>query len=248
MMEISWTILAYIIIGLFALSGFFKGWWKEVVTTWFLAFLVFLLYFPPLAQLVITLINLIFATIARLLPDNLRADLANFLEATLGITTVNGAIQLDAGNGGTWLVILLLFIGLAIFISRSSLPSDFRVGLKEVYRPGLWASLLGAVIGALNGFIIISLITAYLNGANLPGVTAQVGRAAPSAQGVVQAVAVPSFIITESFLPWVLIAIGLVIFVLAISTRVVVTRDKEGYVKVDTRKPLGYKQQDVTVK
>lgn len=248
MMEISWTILAYMIIGLFALSGFFKGWWKEAVTTWFLAFLVFFVYFPPLAQLFISLINFIFAMIARLLPDNLRANVENFLEATMGITTVDGAIQLDAGNGGTWLVILLLFIGLAIFISRSSLPSDFRTGLRGVYRPGLWASLLGAAIGALNGFIIISLITAYLNGINLPGATAAARQAAPPAQGVVQAVAVPSFIITESFLPWVLIAIGLVIFVLAISNRVVVTRDKEGYVKVDTRNPLGYKQQDVTVK
>jgi len=247
-MEISWTILAYIIIGLFALSGFFKGWWKEAVTTWFLAFLVFLLYFPPLAQLFISLINFIFATIARLLPDNLRANVENFLEATLGITTVNGAIQLDAGNGGTWLVILLLFIGLAIFISRSSLPSDFRAGLKEVYRPGLWASLLGAAIGALNGFIIISLIAAYLNGANLPGATVATRQAALPLEGLVQAVAVPNFIITESFLPWILIAIGLVVFVLAISNRVVVTRDKEGYVKVDYRKPLGYEQRDITVK
>jgi hypothetical protein len=247
-MEISWTILAYIIIGLFALSGFFKGWWKEAVTTWFLAFLVFLLYFPPLAQLVISLINFIFATIARLLPNTWRANLQNFLEATLGITTVDGAIQLDAGNGGTWLVILLLFIGLAIFISRSSLPSDFRSGLKEVYRPGLWASLLGAAIGALNGFIIISLITAYLNGANLPGATAAVRQAAPPAQGLVQAVAVPNFVITESFLPWILIVIGLVVFVLAISNRIVITRDKEGYVKVDYRKPLGYEERDITVR
>lgn len=246
-MEINWTSLAYIIIGLFALSGFFKGWWKEAVTTWFLAFLVFLSYFPPLAQLVITLINFVFATIARLLPDNLRADLVNFLEATLGIMTVNGAIELDAKNGGTWLVILLLFIGLALFISRSILPSDFRVGLKEVYRPTLVASLLGAVIGALNGFIIISLITAYLNGANLPGVTAAARQAAPPVERTLEAVAVPSFLITESFLPWILIGIGLLVFLAAITSRVAIRKDKEGFVKIDYTNPLGYDPLNVTV-
>lgn len=246
-MEINWTILAYIIVGLFALSGFFKGWWKEAVTTWFLAFLVFLLYFPPLAQLVIDLINFIFATIARLLPDTLRGQVQNFLEATLGIETVDGAIQLDAGNGGTWLVILLLFIGLALFISRSALPSDFRMGLRQVYRPTFLASLLGAAIGALNGFIIISLITAYLNGTNLPGVSAAARQAAPPAERTLEAVAVPSFLITESFLPWILIVIGLAVFVLALTNRVAITRDREGYVKVDYRRPLGYDQRDVTV-
>jgi hypothetical protein len=246
-MAINWTILAYIIVGLFALSGFFKGWWKEAITTWVLALLVFLLYFPPLAQLFIGLINFIFATIASLLPDTLRADLQNFLEATLGIITVNGAIQLDPANGGTWLVILLLFIGLAIFISRSILPSDFKVGRAEVYRPTLWASLLGAAIGALNGFVIISLLNAYLNGSNLPGATAA-GTAAAPAPGIIETVAVPNFVITESFLPWMLIGIGLLVFVAAISSRVAVRKDKDGFVKIDYTPPPGYEGVDITVK
>jgi hypothetical protein len=246
-MEINWSILAYIIVGLFALSGFFKGWWKEAVTTWFLALLVFLLYFPPLAQLLINLINFIFATIARLLPDTIRANLQNFLETTLGITTVNGAIQLDASNGGTWLVILLLVIGLAIFVSRSTLPSDFRMGLKQIYRPTLGASLLGAFLGALNGFIIISLIIAYLNGTNLPGGPAA-GQAASPAGRILEAVAVPSFLITESYLPWILIGVGLLVFLAAITSRVALRIDKEGYMRVDYTKPLGYEQLDMTVK
>jgi hypothetical protein len=245
-MEISWINLACIIVGLFALSGFFKGWWKESITTWFLAFLVLLLYFPPLGQLFIELINFIFATIANLLPDNLSADLANFLEATLGITTVNGAIQLDPANGGTWVVILLIFIGLAILISRSILPSDYRVGRTEVNRPGLLASLLGAAIGGLNGFIIISLLNAYLNGSNLPGVSAA-GTAAAPRQGIIETVAVPNFVITESFLPWMLIGLGLLVFVAAITSRVAVRKDKEGFVKIDYTPPPGYEGVDITV-
>jgi hypothetical protein len=246
-MEINWTNLALIIVGLFALSGFFKGWWKESITTWFLAFLVLLFYFPPLAQLFIELINFIFATIAKLLPDNFSADLANFLEATLGITTVNGAIQLDPTNGGTWVVILLIFIGLAMLISRSNLPSDFRVGRTEVYRPSLWASLLGAAIGALNGYIIIGLLTAYLSGSNLPGASAAGTAVAPTEVNI-ETVAVPNFVITESFLPWMLIGIALLVFVAAIATRVAIRKNKEGFVKVDYTPPPGYEGVDITAK
>ncbi|MBI1879132.1 MAG: hypothetical protein HYR94_13080 [Chloroflexi bacterium] len=247
-MDINWTYLAYIVIGIFAISGFFKGWWKEAITTFFLIFLVFLWRFPPLAKLYIDLINFILVIVVNILPDNIRAIWRDFLETNLGISTVDGVIRLDAANGGTWLVILLLFIGLAIFISRAVLPSTFRVGLKSIYRPDFKASLLGGLLGAFNGFLTISLIVGYLSGADLPGASARATPGAPAAGGSLQAVAVPNFTLTESFVSWIFVALALLVLVAAISNRIAVRRDKEGYTKMDITEPFGYDEIEVTVK
>jgi hypothetical protein len=237
-MEINWAVLAYILIGLFALSGFFKGWWKESITTYFLLFLVLLLYVPLLAQIFVASLNFIFALIAGILPDSWRIALADWLETGLGIPTVNGAIQLDPTNGGTWLVILIVFVGLGILLGRALLPNYFRKGV--IYIPGIKASLLGALIGAFNGFLIVSLITAYLGS----GPT----TAAPESAGVLRAVAVPRFTLTESWIPWVFIIISLLVIVAALGNRVSITKDKEGYITVDAIEPLGHEKYEVTVK
>jgi len=246
-MEINWPVLAYITIGIFAMSGFFKGWWKESITTFFLIFLVLLLQLPPAAQAFIDLLNLIFAAIAGILPESFRIILADFLEATLGVGTVDGAIRLEASDGGTWLIILLLFIGLAIFIGRSRLPGDFRVGLKTIYVPTLRGSLLGALIGGFNGLLIINLIREYLDGSRLLGGAAALARRAAPA-GSLQAIEVPNFTIMESFLPWVFIALGFIVLFAAFRNRVVFLKDKDGYRKIDYRAPLGYNKHEMSPK
>lgn len=247
-MDINWTILAYIFIAVFAMSGFFKGWWKEAITTFLLIFLVLLSRFPALAKLIIDLVNYILATVINILPDNLKLIWRDFLEANLGIPTVDGVVQLDAGNGGMWIVILLLFIGLAIFLSRSILPSTFRVGLKSIYRPDFKASLLGGLLGAFNGFLIISLLITYMNGSSLPGAGAQAAAGTSTAGGTLQAVAVPNFTLTESFIPWIFMGVALLVVVAAVANRIAVRRDKDGFTKIDITKPMGYEKVDVTVK
>jgi hypothetical protein len=247
-MEVNWTILAYIIIGLFALSGFFKGWWKEAITSYFLIILALLLYFPVVAQLLIASLNMVFALIARILPDSLRVSLANLIEAGLGIPTVNGAIQLDASNGGVWLIILLICIGMAILLSRALIPNTFRLGIKQIYRPTLAASMLGALIGAFNGFLIISLILAYVGGQGSSGAAPTMAGTNQARVGILQGVAVPSFSLTESWVPWLFILIGVMFFSAAIGNRISIKRDKDGYVKINTLKPLGYEKIDLTAK
>ncbi len=239
-MEINWTVLAYIFIGLFALSGFFKGWWKESITTYFLLFLVLLLYFPPLARFFIATLNFIFALIARILPTSLTIILSDWLEAGLGVRTVDGAIQLDPTNGGTWLVILIIFVGLGTLLGRVLLPSNNREGLKPVYRPGLLASFLGALIGAFNGFLIVSLIGAYLGPGLSPDTLTSVGT--------LQAVAVPSFTLTASLIPWVFILLSVLVLIVALGSRVTFKKDKEGYIKVNWVNPVGYERYEVTAK
>jgi len=240
-MEIDWTVLAYIFIGLFALSGFFKGWWKEAITTYFLLFLVRLLYFPALAQFFITAINFVFALIAQILPADLRITLANWLETGLGLPTVDGAVQLDPTNGGTWLVILVIFVGVGILLGRYLLPNHFKEGV--VYTPGFRASLLGALIGAFNGFMIVSLILAYIGGGDSSEATASTGAA-----GVLRAVDVPSFTLTESVAPWIFVGLSILLILAVFGSRVHIVKNKEGFTKMELLGPLGHDKYKVTKK
>ncbi|MEM7344736.1 MAG: hypothetical protein AAF485_10865, partial [Chloroflexota bacterium] len=108
-MEIDGTILTYTFVGLYALFGFYRGWWREAMTTTFLAVLVLLLQQPVWAQFVIDSIN----------------SLLTFALTTISrfVTFELTAFQLDATNAETWLVILLIMIGLSTMIAYRVLPS-----------------------------------------------------------------------------------------------------------------------------
>ena len=75
--------------------------------------------------------------------------------------------QFDAGSTTTWIIVLILAITLAILISRLMPPGGVRSsGVAYTVRP--LGSILGGVLGAVNGFLIINLIREYVDGRNLP--------------------------------------------------------------------------------
>jgi hypothetical protein len=245
MVGINWTVLTLLVIGLFALAGLFKGWWKEAITTIFLGILVFFLQVPDVAQIFIDLINLIISTIWRILPD----FVLDFLETVLGIGATGAPPQIDAGSAQTWLIVLIVFIGLAILIGRLSLPgSGRRADTYSSYVVTFGGSLFGALLGALNGWLIIGLIRTYLDGRSLPGggeMAATSMATPPSDQVVIQAVDVPHTTILDSFLPWLFVGIGLVVLLAAIRSRVTV-KEKKGFRKVVYKSPVGYEKAKTT--
>jgi hypothetical protein len=210
--EINWTLITYLIVGIFALSGFFKGWWKEAITTFFLGILIFFLVVPSAAQWFINTINSLILRVWDLL-------------SRWSITTPENLVQLNASSAQTWLIILLLFIGLAIFISRASLSSvPHTRGSYATYTITPIGSILGTILGALNGFLIVTLVRQYLEGSNLPGgnglpteivmTSGGVITAGPSA-GDIQVTNLPSFTFFNALLPWLIIVFGiLMIFLL----------------------------------
>lgn len=220
--EINWTVVTYIIVGLFALSGFFKGWWKEAITTLFIGILIFFLAVPSVAEWFIDTINRLIILVW---------DILSQAELVTG-----QAIQLDASNGGTWLVILLLFIGLAIFISRASLPNVVREGAYRTYIVTPIGSILGGLLGGLNGFLILNLARQYLEGSNLPGggqpateiAMTGTGPVAMASSGVdFRVIDLPNFTVFNAFLPWVMIAFVILVFFLTSIYR----KTPWGYVK-----------------
>jgi hypothetical protein len=243
-MQIDWTALTLAVIALFAISGFFKGWWKEAVTTAFFAFLLFMLQTPSVAEMFIGAINSIIAFIWGIIPASLLPTVENVFGVTGGEVPA-----LDASDPSTWIIILIFFMVAAIIFGRFTLRSD---GTKTRYQPGPIGSLLGGLLGGLNGFIFMGLIREYLSGRNLPGgETAALTSGAVTASGsttatamsevTIQAVNIPTFTITDSFLPWVLMIFGAGVLIMALTSRTGVS-NKDGFRKVHTKTPYGYRK------
>lgn len=221
-MELNWTVLTYFVVILFAVSGFFKGWWKEGMVTVFLAILVFLLQAPDLAQSFIDIINRV-------------------IESFWSLASLDTPPTIDAGDANTWLIIMILFIMFATLLSRSALRGS-------IYAVRPTGSVLGSLLGALNGFLIINLVREYIDGRNLPGgrlpteIASASGSAGTASSGVViTAVDVPSFTILDSFIPWLIIGLGLFVLLALLRNRVGLHSNK-GFRRIDHKQPYGYQK------
>jgi hypothetical protein len=250
MVGINWTALALLVIGLFALFGFFKGWWREAITTVFLAILTFFLLMPDVAQIFIDLINVGLDLIWQILPN----FMLDFLNTVFGLGTGNNAPpQIDASSPQTWLIMLLIFIGLATLIARTALPGSGRqVGAYSSYLVTCSGRIFGLLLGALNGWLIISLARAYLDGSRLPGgqgnAAAAFSSLPSSVNGVtIQAVDVPTASILDSFLPWLFVGIGAAVFIAALLGRYGI-HEEQGFRRMDYKPPLGYQKTNISSK
>jgi hypothetical protein len=239
-MQIDWMAITYLVVGFFALVGFFRGWWKEAITTFVLVFLLILLQRPDWALRIVNALNWGIA----------RGWL--FITGLLDLPTT-GPIQLDPTHAGTWLLILLLALGLSGLIARMILPGATHRIPGVYYTVGFIGRLLGLLLGGLNGFLVLNLVREYLDGRALPGGTppeTEVAIAGTSAFGPastslsVQAVNLPSFSILDSHIPWLAIGLGLLVFFAAIANRVKVLRSQAGS-KIEYRSPYGYQQLSV---
>jgi hypothetical protein len=239
-MQIDWMTLTYLVIGFFAILGFFRGWWKEAITTVLLALLILLLQWPDLAQTLIDLLNTGITAVLSIL-DNL----FEFID----ISEIN--FQLDASRASTWLLILVVTLVFSALIARFFLPGTTNRSPSKYYTVTLIGRVLGVLIGGVNGFLILNLVREYLDGRNLPGntplqteITAQGGSAAapPLSTLSIQAVNLPNATILDSYIPWLIIAVGLLIFFAVLWSRVkVVTSTKGAGRKIEYVPPYGYR-------
>jgi hypothetical protein len=240
-MEINWTVLTYIAVIYFAFSGFSRGWWKEAVITVVLAFFLFLLQNPSLAQTLIDGLNNIIATIWSFIPTEITPVVSDGLATVFAVQTGGSdPWQADPSDPGTWLTLLAVTVGAAILFTRFSFN----------YPPTGFGSLLGGLMGAVNGFLIISLVREYLDGRALPGQevasTSQLtlvggSEFGPASQNLtIQVSDLPYFTVMDSILPWLVIGAGILFLIAVLRSRVGIARSADGR-KVETRVPPFYR-------
>jgi hypothetical protein len=206
-------VFFYMVIGIFGLAGFMRGWWKEAITTGLLVFLLAMLKYPDLAAAVVDLLNQ-------------GLDLLSQLLIKTGLLQQSIA-HIDPANSQFYIFTLIFFIIISYFIGRSAAGTlNITVGGR----------MFGAILGLLNGFIILSLFREYILQRYLPntGVTASAAATATTATMTVSNV--PSQTVMDGAGIWILIIGGVLLFFFAISSRISYTSGK-----VKTRAPIGYK-------
>ncbi|MCB0210348.1 MAG: hypothetical protein KDJ52_13510 [Anaerolineae bacterium] len=127
-MEINWTLLSYVVITIFAIVGFYRGWWREAIIFVFLAFLIFLLLNPSIAQLIIEQVNGVLAFIWNLIPAAFKPTVSTSIDAAFSVDTSGGPLQINPSSGATWIIILTLFLVVAVLIGRGFLAADIARG------------------------------------------------------------------------------------------------------------------------
>jgi hypothetical protein len=196
------TIL-YMVMGLFALVGFFRGWLKEGVTTFFLGLLTIILTNPELAKTIFGYINGIIKLFWTFLEAGGSLDMG-VLSATAA--TVEPPIYLDPENHRLYVGVLILLVALSYVTGKFTITAP----ISPLSR------LLGGILGLFNGFLAMSLAREYLMGLFLEPepITAQ---AIPE-QVSIQITGMPRQSLLIGYFPMILVAVALAMFALVLAS------------------------------
>lgn len=243
-MQINWTLLTYLVIIYFGIIGFSRGWWKEGISTVFLAVLILLLQNPDWAQTTIEIINNGIAAVWSYIPTGITDVVNNGLTNFFAITTRSDTpFQLDPGAPETWFVILIIVIVISFLIGK----------IGFIHQPTGLGKVLGLGMGALNGYLLLSIAREYLDGRALPGQgtaaaatsseVSLVGGSSfgpPASSVSIQAVGLPDLTLMDSIIPWIAIGIGGLFLFAIINSRFRLLTSNEGR-KIEPRIPPFYK-------
>jgi hypothetical protein len=216
---IDYEMLMIIVVALFALSGFLRGWWREGITTIFLILLTVFLTQPELAGTMIEFINGLIAAAWSML--------SNILEA-LGLVdpavaaAAEPPIVLDPNDRTVFIILLIVMVVLSYFTSKITL------GGKTITVAG---RIFGGIVGAINGFLAVNLVKEYIVGRFFPATGLSAQTAAPDQLAIAITNVPPESVFTDTS-QLLVIGIGVVILALLLANRL----SRKG-----ARAPWGYK-------
>ena len=218
---LNFETLALIVVALFALGGFLRGWWREAITTVALVLLTIFLTQPELADKIIQFINNIIEIIWNLVSGVFGAIFGG-AEATAAAETTP-PIVLDPSDRSMYVIILIIVILISYFLSKVTLGGRTMSVDSRIF---------GGILGAINGYLAVNLFIEFIVGRFFPdtGLTAQ--SAAPESL-TIAVTGVPS---ESAFAdsPYVLIlGLGVIVLALVLANRV----SRKG-----KREPWGYQK------
>lgn len=210
--QIDFVALGYIVIALFALVGFFRGWWKEGVTTVFLVLLVVVLTQPNMLERFITVLN----------------ALLELLKPVVSIT-------LDTSKRDVYVVLLI------VLVVVSYLAGKMGLGVHAVTPLGaIMGGLLGAINGFIVTSLFKEYLLGRLPSTTTTAsqITASSAQSTDTVAFQVTGLSSSSSIgSTEVLL--IIVLIGIVVAVLLVSTRVEFAQTSTRWFKGKT--PAGHK-------
>jgi hypothetical protein len=218
-LTLDWETLTIIVVALFALSGFLRGWWREGITTIFLILLTIFLTSPELAGSIIEFINGIIETAWGILVGLFEA--LGIVEPTVAATSTP-PILINPDDRTVFVIILIIMVLLSYFTSKITLGGRTAT---------VGGRIFGGILGAINGFLAVNLVKEYIVGRFFPetGLTAQ--TAAPDQLSIAVTGVPPESVFTDTS-QLLVIGLGVVILALILANRV----SRKG-----RREPWGYK-------
>ncbi len=223
MIEIDFITLTYMVIAVFGLVGFLRGWWKEAITTGLLTILLVMLKEPNFAGTIVEFIGRIVGGIWDAV--TLLFESSEVISTTV---QVQAPPEVDAERYSTYIIILVLLVIASYFFGKMGLATELSAG----------ARILGALMGFYNGFVIVSLVREFMVGRFLPGASDVSATAAPPSSMSLQVTNLPQASIADSPTAFFLISIGFVVFFLAL-----VTGWRVDKMKVGRKEPPLYRKQ-----
>jgi hypothetical protein len=208
--QVDYQTLVIMVVAVFGLAGFLRGWWKEAITMGLLTFLLILLRKPDTAALVVGSIESAVTAIWDLLQSIVTAsDVASSAVSVADTTTP----AMDPGNYSIYIIIMIVLIIASYFLGKVGLSGSLSAG----------ARILGALIGFYNGFVIVSLVMEYVIGRYLPGNEIAAASAPPDVVAL-EVTNLPAASIADEPLVYFLIGTGAIVFVVALMTGLSVQR------------------------
>jgi len=197
-LPIEYTEVLTLVLIIFGMVGMMRGSYREGVTALFVAFLAILVWRPEIGESVIAWVDSFFKFIVAFFKAGL-----TFNTAKLTAATANTGTLLDPSSYRLWIVVTVAMIGISYAVGEATFNNDSMSPLGR---------LLGGVIGAANGFVLVTMTKQYL--ANYW--TAQGRVMAQSGQVAIQMTDVPAAGFSSGFglifiLVILLAAVGLLI-------------------------------------
>jgi hypothetical protein len=147
-LPIEYNEVLTLVLIIFGIVGMMRGWYREGVTALFVALLAILVWQPEIAEGIITWIN----NFLRFFLAFFKAGLT-FNATKLTTAVANTSPLLDPDSYRLWIVITVIMIGVSYAVGEATFNGKM---------PAL-GRLLGGLIGAANGFVLISLTKQYLS-------------------------------------------------------------------------------------
>ena len=146
-LPIEYSDVLTLVLGIFAFVGVMRGWYREGVTTLFATLLAVLVWKPAVAEKIIETINdviklfvLFFKAGGSLDPNRISAQ------------TVDPGWLLDPDSYRLYVVVTVILLIVSYFVGEST----FKGKVTPLSR------LLGGILGAFNGYVILSLVKEYM--------------------------------------------------------------------------------------
>jgi hypothetical protein len=207
MIQVDYNVVAYMIVGVFGLVGFFRGWWKEAVTAGLLTLLLVMLTVPDVATLIVNALNTAVDTVWSFI-QSLSQSVSQSSPAVASVAQVGAPPSVTPQNYWVYVFILVGLVIASYFLGKVGLTQGLSAGSR----------LLGGIVGFYNGFVSVSLLREFVIGRYLPGASAAAANATPPSTASIQVFNLPQTSLTDRPTVFILIAVGFLLFIIALIT------------------------------